>query len=61
MFFDKALNALPSLLPDDAPYAEVIKVIDVPATTGGRVLELVMSGDDGKAIAFLTRPTAATH
>ena len=61
VFFDKALNALPSLLPDDAPYAEIIKVVDVPATTGGRVLELVMSGDDGKAIAFLTRPTAATH
>jgi hypothetical protein len=58
-FFREALNALPSLLPDDAPYAEYIKVIDVRATTGGRVLELVMSGDEGKAIAFLTRPTPA--
>ncbi len=60
-FFQKAMNALPSLLPDDAPSAEFIKVIDVQATTGGRVLELAMSGDDGKAIAFLTRPAAATN
>jgi len=54
-FFDKALNALPALLPEDARYGEWVKVIDVPATTGGRVLELVMSGDEGKAMAFLTR------
>jgi hypothetical protein len=56
-FFDGALNALPTLLPEDARYAEFVKVIDVPATTGGRVLELVMSGEEGKALAFLTRPS----
>jgi hypothetical protein len=54
-FFRQALNALPTLLPDDAGYAEYVKVIDVPATTGGRVLELVMSGEQGRAVAFLTR------
>jgi hypothetical protein len=57
-FFDRALNALPTLLPEDARYAEFVKVIDMPATTGGRVLELVMSGDEGKALAFLTRPSS---
>ncbi len=57
-FFDQALNALPTLLPEDAGHAAFVKVIDVPATTGGRVLELVMSGDEGKAVAFLTRPVA---
>jgi hypothetical protein len=56
-FFDGALNALPTLLPEDTRYAEFVKVIDVPATTGGRVLELVMSGEEGKALAFLTRPS----
>jgi hypothetical protein len=56
-FFDGALNALPALLPEDARYAGFVKVIDVPATTGGRVLELVMSGEEGKALAFLTRPS----
>ena len=53
-FFNAALNALPALLPDDAGWAEFVKVIDVRATTGGRVLDLVMSGDDSRAVAFLT-------
>jgi hypothetical protein len=57
-FFGEALNALPALLPDDAPYADYVKVIDVPATTGGKVLELVMSGEEAKAVAFLTTPGA---
>lgn len=52
-FFDKALNALPTLLPDDARLAGCVKVIDVPATTGGKTLELVMSGEDARALAFL--------
>ena len=48
-FFAAALNALPALLPGDAAWNEYIRVIDVPATTGGRYLELVMSGDEGRA------------
>jgi len=55
-FFTRARNALPALLPDDARFEGYVKVIDVPATTGGRVLELVMSGEEGKALAFLTYP-----
>ena len=53
-FFDTALNALPTLLPDDARYAEYVKVIDVPGDHGrqdGRV------GDErrrsARALAFL--------
>lgn len=53
-FFNAALNALPALLPHDAGWAEFVKVIDVRATTGGRVLDLIMSGDDSRAVAFLT-------
>jgi hypothetical protein len=52
-FFETALNALPVLLPGDARHADFVKVIDVPATTGGRTLELVMSGDEGRALAYL--------
>jgi hypothetical protein len=52
-FFAAALNALPALLPGDAAWSEYVKVIDVPATTGGRHLELVMSGDEGRAVAYL--------
>ncbi len=57
-FFDAALNALPILLPDDARYADVVKVIDVGAVTGGRVLEMDMSGEQAKAVAFLTHKSA---
>lgn len=53
-FFQAAPNALSALLPDDAQYADFVKVIDVPATTGGRGLELVMSGDEARALAFLS-------
>ena len=57
-FFEDALNALPALLPDVARYQNVIKVIDVPALTGGRVLELAMSGEESRALAYLKRPAA---
>ncbi|HEX9114670.1 MAG TPA: PEP/pyruvate-binding domain-containing protein [Anaerolineae bacterium] len=53
-FFDAALNALPFLLPDDARYADTVKVIDVGAVTGGRVLQMDMSGEQAKALAYLT-------
>ena len=52
-FFETALNALPVLLPGDARHADFVKVIDVPATTGGRTLELMMSGDEARALAYL--------
>ena len=52
-FFETALNALPVLLPGDDRHADFVKVIDVPATTGGRTLELVMSGDEARALAYL--------
>ena len=57
-FFDDALNAFPVLVPDDARYHELVKVINVPAATGGRVLEVVMSGEKARAVAFLTRPSS---
>jgi len=52
-FFEKAGNALGELLPADARYAPFIKVIDVPAVTGGRYLELVMDGEQEEALAYL--------
>lgn len=53
-FFAEATNALPVLQPGDAAFADYVQVINVPAATGGRMLELVMSGDEGRALAFLT-------
>ena len=54
-FFDKAANVLGGLLPADAQYAAFIKVIDVPAVTGGRYLELVMDSEEDEALAYLLR------
>jgi hypothetical protein len=52
-FFETAMNALPALLPSDAQWSDYVKVIDVPGTTGGRKLELIMSGDESRAVAYL--------
>ncbi len=53
-FFDYALNALPTLLPEDTRFADYVKVIDVPATTGGKTVELVMNSEEARAIAYLS-------
>lgn len=54
-FFEQAPNVLADLLPQDAECAPFIKVIDVPATTGGRYLALVMNSDEEEALAYLRR------
>jgi hypothetical protein len=54
-FFDQAANSLAGLLPADAQYAPFVKVIDVPAVTGGRTLELVMDSEQDEALAYLSR------
>jgi hypothetical protein len=53
-FFEQAPNVLSALLPAEAHYAEYIRVIDVPAVSGGRFLEMVMNGEQEEALAFLT-------
>jgi hypothetical protein len=53
-FFENAANVLAELLPADASYVSYVKVIDVPAVTGGRYLELVMDGERDEALAYLT-------
>ncbi len=52
-FFEESENALCQLLPDCTDLSHVVKVIDVKASTGGRILRIAMSGDEGEAIAYL--------
>jgi hypothetical protein len=52
-FFYDAPNALVDLLPDDAAYADVVRVIDVPAATGGRYLEVVMNAEEEQALGYV--------
>jgi hypothetical protein len=54
-FLDSVPNVLSELLPDDAPYADYVKVIDVGAASGGRFLEIVMDGEQEQALAYLTK------
>jgi hypothetical protein len=40
-------------LPSDAKYSRYVRVIDVPAVTGGRYLEVVMDGEREQAVGYL--------
>ncbi|MDW8067540.1 MAG: PEP/pyruvate-binding domain-containing protein [Anaerolineae bacterium] len=55
-FFEQSPNLLPDLLPADAPLADVVRVIHIPAVSGGRFLEVVMNSEEGKAVAYLYSP-----
>jgi hypothetical protein len=54
-FFQESPNVLKDLLPSDGKYAQYIRVIDLPAVTDGRYLEVVMDSEKGKALGYLKR------
>ncbi|MDX1523356.1 MAG: PEP/pyruvate-binding domain-containing protein, partial [Anaerolineae bacterium] len=54
-FLAQAENQLATLLPEDAAFADYIKVIDVPAASNGRFLRVAMSTEEGKAIGYLAQ------
>jgi hypothetical protein len=51
-FFDRAPNVLTSILPGHAG-DDTVKVIDIPEVTGGRHLEIVMDGEQERALGYL--------
>jgi len=53
-FLGGAENILASLLPELEPLAAIIRVIDVPRSTGGLTLQVLMNGETDEAVAFLT-------
>ncbi len=55
-FFHAAPNLLADLLPADERLTPYVKVIDLPAATGGRTLTVVMSSEDDQAIGYLFLP-----
>jgi hypothetical protein len=55
-FFRNSPNALPSLAPDFAALSDVLRVIDVPGASGGRVLRILMNGDLDEAVGLLAVP-----
>lgn len=52
-FFEDLESEFSQLLPEDAKWAEAVRILDVPAITGGQHLQLVMNGEAGIAIAYL--------
>jgi len=52
-FFRHSPNVLADMLPDHAHLSQVIKVIDVPASTGGQLLRVLMNADLDEAVAVL--------
>jgi hypothetical protein len=52
-FFLNARNVLAALLPEDESSAPYVHVIDVPASSSGRHLEIVMNEEKSEALAYL--------
>jgi hypothetical protein len=55
-FFVHSENVLGELVPELADLSDVVQVIDVPATSGGLVLRVLMDGEQDEALAFLAPP-----
>ncbi len=54
-------NKLADLLPEYAGLAGTLRVIDVPAATGGKVLQVLMNSEREQAIALFSDPGAAAR
>jgi hypothetical protein len=52
-FFRDSPNELARLLPDLAAYAAHVRVINVPAVTQGRYLEVIMDDEKSRALGYL--------
>ncbi|MBM4158742.1 MAG: pyruvate, phosphate dikinase [Ignavibacteria bacterium] len=55
-FFLNSANILPDILPEYKHLSEFIKVIDVPKSTDGLTLKVLMNADIESAIALLSSP-----
>jgi hypothetical protein len=56
-FFRGSPNVLADLVPECAQYADYVRVIDVPAVAGERLLEVIMDGESSQALGYLRRYT----
>lgn len=52
-FFEQAPNKLAALSPQDSPYADYIKVINVAEVQPNKLLRVVMNGEESKALGYL--------
>ncbi|HRZ11165.1 MAG TPA: PEP/pyruvate-binding domain-containing protein [Kiritimatiellia bacterium] len=52
-FFESAPNALRDILPDAAPFEQVVKVIDVPSFARGSFVRVIADPDRRRALCYL--------
>lgn len=56
-FFTRSENILPIILPEFSHLSDTIRVIDVPKTTNGCVLNIYMNTELEKAVGVISEPT----
>ena len=56
VFFRGADNLLPELAPEFAHLADVVRVIEIPRQTEGKVLRVLMNADLEEAVGYLAEP-----
>jgi hypothetical protein len=60
-FLRSAPNLLPQLFPEYRELAKALRVIEVPRSTGGKVIQVLMNGDRGLAVALFSEPGATAR
>jgi hypothetical protein len=55
-FFLGATNRLTEFVPRATDLAQVVRVVDVPAESDGRVLRVLMNGEDDEAVGLIGEP-----
>ncbi|MFQ5614559.1 MAG: PEP/pyruvate-binding domain-containing protein [Anaerolineae bacterium] len=58
-FFNHSPNHLARFSPGDAALADFVRVIDVQEVSGGKLLEIVMDGEQDRAIGYVNKPSQA--
>jgi hypothetical protein len=53
-FLNHAPNVLAERLPEDAAYADYVRVVHIPTATGGRHLTVAMDSEADRAVAFFS-------
>jgi predicted nucleotidyltransferase len=60
-FLNHTHNILPDILPEFAHLAGVIKVIDVPSSSNGMILRVLMNADLDEALGMLSPPSKSAE
>jgi hypothetical protein len=60
-FLKESPNVLADLIPEFADLADAVRVIDVPRTTGGSILRVLLNADQDRAVGFLASPGTAAE